>query len=253
MNKSNFRRSGVAVFCSLLPLLAFAASGNFDRSFLTDYTKLQPKATEKGTDHTYIAPGAVEKLARYNSVMVDQPEILISPNSDYKGAKPDDLVAIATMMRESLSSRLTAGGYGVTQTPGPGVIYLRLALTDLQMKKKKRGVLGYTPIGFVAKPFIDAMKDLMEKYDIMSMAIQAELTDSQSGEVLGAIVAERGGMGKNDKPMRIDFEELDAQMKDFSGRVRCRLDNARSPQAPQIDCLDPKAREAREAAATKKP
>jgi hypothetical protein len=250
MNKSHFRQSAIALLCSLLPVLASAADGDFDRTFLSDYSKLQSKATEKGTDHMYMAPGVFERLAKYNGVMVDQPEILISPESDYKGAKPDDLAAIAAMMREGLSARLSAGGYNVVQAAGPGVIYIRLALTDLQMKKKKRGVLGYTPIGFVVKAGTDAVKEMMSKYDIMSMALQAELTDSQSNEVLAAVVAERGGTG--DKPMRMDFDQLDAQMKDFGSRLRCRLDNARLPQSEQIDCLDPKAREAREAAAAKK-
>lgn len=243
MNKNQFRQCIVALLFGALPVLANAA-GNFDRSFLSDYTKLQSKATDKGTDHMYMAPGVFERLATYNGVMVDQPEILISPESDYKGAKPEDLAAIAAMLRDGLSGRLSAGGYNVVQAPGPGVIYIRVALTDLQMKKKKRGVLGYTPIGFVVKAGADAVKEMMSKYDIMSMALQAELTDSQSNEVLAAVVAERGG---GEKPVRIDFEQLDSQMKEFGSRLRCRLDNSRVPQAEQIDCLDAKAREAREA------
>jgi hypothetical protein len=245
MNKSHFRQPGVALLCLLLPLLATAANGSFDRSFLTDYTKLQSKASEKGTDHTYIAPGAFDKLAKYTGVMVDQPEILISPQSDYKGAKPEDLTAIAAMMRDSLSQRLSAGGYNVVQAAGPGVLYVRVALTDLEMKKKKRGVLGYTPIGFVVKAGADAVKQMMDKYDIMSMAIQAELTDSQSNDVLGALVAERGG---GEKPVRIDFEQLDSQMKEFGARLRCRLDNSKLPEAQRVDCLDTQARDAAAAA-----
>ncbi|MCC7258075.1 MAG: DUF3313 domain-containing protein [Gammaproteobacteria bacterium] len=244
MNNDLFRLSAVA-WLGLLPMLATAANGNFDKNFLTDYTKLQAKATDKGTDRMYMAPGVLERLAKYDGVMVDQPEILISPESDYKGAKPEDLAAIAGMMREGLSARLSAGGYNVVQAPGPGVIYVRLALTDLQLKKKKRGVLAYTPIGLVVKAGTDALKDMMDKYDVMNMVIQAELTDSQSNEMLAALVAERGG---GEKPVRMDFDQLDAQMKDFGSRLRCRLDNARVPASQQIDCLDPQAREAAEAA-----
>lgn len=250
MKKNLSLRSGVALLCGLLPMLAIAANGNFDRTFLSDYTKLQSRVTPKGADYVYMAPGAVERLAKYNGVMVDQPEILISPESDYKGAKPEDLAAIAALMREGLSARLSAGGYNVVQAPGTGVIYVRLALTDLQMKKKKRGVLGYTPIGFVVKAGADAIKEMIDKYDIMGMTIQGELTDSQSNEVLAAVVAERGGMG--DKSQRMDFDELDAQMQEFGARLRCRLDNARLPKSQQIDCLDTTSREAREAASAPK-
>jgi hypothetical protein len=241
------RQSICSLLC-LLPMVAGAASGNYDRGFLGDYTKLQSRAAEEGVEHIYTAPGSFEALARYTGVMVDQPEILVSPESDYRGAKPEDLAAIARMMREALAARLSAGGYNVVEAPGPGVIYVRLALTDLQLKKKKRGVLGYTPIGFVVKAGSDALKDMMDKYDIMNMVIQAELTDSQSNEVIAAIVGERGG---GEKPVRLDFEQLDAQMKEFGSRLRCRLDNARVAEPQRIDCLDPRARDAREAAATR--
>ncbi len=225
-----------------------AAEAEFDRSFLSDYSKLQPRPVERGTELVYIPAGVIERLAKYNGVMVDQPEVLISPKSDYKGAKPADLLAVADLMRDSLKQRLSKGGYNVVEAPGEGIIYIRLALTDLQLKKKKRGLLGYTPVGAVVKLGTDAIKDMMEKYDIMNMAIQAELTDSQTNEVLAAVVAARGG---GEKPVRMDFDQLNADMADFGSRLRCRLDNARVPADQQIDCLDAKARQAREAATGK--
>lgn len=230
------------------PATGLAADPVFDQSFLTDYSKLQPRAIENGTELIYVAPGAVERLAKYNGVMVDQPEVLVSPASDYKGAKPDDLLAVANAMRDGLTGRLKNGGYNVVEAAGPGIIYIRLALTDLQLKKKKRGILGYTPIGAVVKLGRDALEDMMEKYDIMNMAIQAELTDSQTHDVLAAAVAVRGG---GEKPVRIDFDQLDAEMADFGSRLRCRLDNARAPADQQIDCFDAKARKAREEASGK--
>lgn len=234
-----------------LPLLAFAADGNFDRTFLSDYTKLQAKPTAKGTEYIHISPGVLERLGQYNGVMVDQPEVLISPQSDYKGAKPEDLSAIAAMMRETLSQQLTSGGYYVVQAPQADVIYIRLALTDLKLKKKKRNILGYTPVGFVVKAGADMVRDMMDKYDIMGMTLQAELTDSKTNEVLGAVVAERGAASGKE---RIDFDELEDQVESFGSRLRCRLDNARVAAAEQIDCMDQKARQAREAAkAAQKP
>jgi hypothetical protein len=230
-----------------LSFAAGAADGDFDRTFLGDYTKLVATPSAQGTDHIFVAPGAIERLAKYGGVMVDQPEILISPKSDYKGAKPADLAAIAALMRQRLGERLIQGGYKVAEAPGPGVIYVRVALTDLQLKKKKRGVLGYTPIGFVVKAGTDLVKDMMGKYDIMGMVIQAEVTDSQTEEVFGAIVAERAGT--EGEPLRMDFEEFAGQMQEFSSRLRCRLDNSRVPEAQRIDCLDAAARAARETAA----
>ena len=225
-----------------------AQNATFDKTFLSDYTKLTFRKSAKGPEYGYIAPGALEKLANYTGVMVDQPEVIISPQSDYKGAKPDDLKAVAEAMRKATDDRLKAGGYNMVDAPGPGILYVRIALTDLELKKKKRGLLGYTPIGAVVKFGADALKDMMEKYDIMNMTLQMEVVDSQTRAVFAQYVALRGG---GEKPVRIDFDKLNADMTQFGERLRCRLDNAHGPKDKQIDCLDPAARAAREGGAAK--
>jgi hypothetical protein len=221
-----------------------AATHDFDQTFLTDYSKLEAKPTDKGVDYHYVAPGVFDRLAGYKGVMVDQPEVLISPDSPYKGDKPDNLKAIAEMMREALNERLIMGGYDVTEQPGPGIVYLRLALTDLELKKKKRGLLSYTPIGAAVKFGTDALKEMMDKVDITHMAVQVEIVDSQSGEVLAAEVAVR-----DRAKMRMEFGELESILASWGARIRCRLDNARVGPDQQIDCLDREAVEAQDSAA----
>src|SRR5450432_153754 len=100
-------------------LSGIAAAQGYDQTFLDDYTKLvaTPLKNNMGTDLVYLHPGALEKLGKYTAVMVDEPEILISPNSDYKGAKPSDLEAIAELVRKDVDEALKAGGYGVVEAP----------------------------------------------------------------------------------------------------------------------------------------
>jgi uncharacterized protein DUF3313 len=226
-------------------LSGIAAAQDYDKTFLSDYSKLKanPLPNNAGTDLLYVPPGTLERIGKYKAVMVDEPEVLISANSDYKGAKPTDLEAISALVRKDISDALTAGGYGVVDSPGPNVLYLRTAVTDLSLKRKKRPLLGYTPAGFIIKAGIDATRDMMGKYDIMGAAIQAQITDSASNEVLVEFVALRGNNGQ-----RMKFDELEADIKSFASRLRCRLDNAHVPAAQQINCLDPAARAAREAA-----
>ena len=50
----------------------------------------------------------------------------------------------------------------------------------------------------------------MQKYDIMGAAIQGQMTDSASNEVLAEFVALRGNNGK-----RMEFKEFDADIKGF--------------------------------------
>jgi hypothetical protein len=240
-------------FIGAVSILAFglanlACAQDYDKTFLSDYSKLQatPLPNNMGTDLIYLPPGALTQLDKYNAVMVDEPEVLISPKSDYKGAKPTDLEAIGGMVRTDVTDALKAGGYGVVDSPGPNVLYVRMAVTDLSLKRKKRGILGYTPIGFVVKAGLDAARDMMEKYDIMGVTLQGEVSDSASKEVLAEFVALRGN---NDK--RLEFKDFNADVAGFASRLRCRLDNAHVAANQQIDCLDAAARQAREASKTK--
>ena len=129
----------------------------------------------------------------------------------------------------------------MVEAPGPNVLYIRAAITDLMLQRKKRRLLAYTPIGFVLKAGVDATRDMMEKYDIMGDAAQAQLLDSQSNEILAEFVALRGNNGQ-----RITFDQMNTEIQGFASRLRCRLDNTHVPADKRIDCLDPAARAARE-------
>jgi hypothetical protein len=193
------------------------------------------------TDFFYAAPGLTAGgLKQYTGVAVDQPEIHISPVSKYKGVKPENSLQLAEQVRADISASLSAAGYNVQDAAGPGIIVVRLAVTDLSMEKKKRGFLAYTPIGAVVKLGSDALKDFMEKVDITNMTLQAELVDGGTGEELVALVVPRN---PEDIGTRIEFEKLDALVKEYGARLGCQLNNAKLPagQSP-VNCLDPAAR-----------
>lgn len=221
----------------------------FDKSFLTNYDLLEQRPSAKAGqpgDLAYIAPGALKRLAAYNAVMVDQPEIHFSPDSKVKGMKPEDMTALAEALRDTISGNLAAGGYSVAQKPGPGVVYLRVALTDLMVEKKKRGLLAYTPAGAVIKAGADLVKDTVNKVDFIEMTFQAEIVDSVSNDVLGALVAERGTRkASGQKETRIDMGELKDNMESWSNRMRCQLDNSKLPADKQNNCTDDAASAAR--------
>jgi len=60
-----------------------------------------------GDDRVYLADGIEERMRRYHSVMVDEPEIFIAPDSPYGGFKPSDMAALANMVRRAYIDGLT--------------------------------------------------------------------------------------------------------------------------------------------------
>ena len=123
-------------------LCGAASAAGQDIGFLTDYSLLKTRQGDM-VNRVYIVPNAIERLKDYDAVLVDQPEIFISPDSKYKGAKPDQLKQLADTARLAMMERLEAGGYTVADGPGPGVLYMRWAIADLYLKKKKRGLLSF--------------------------------------------------------------------------------------------------------------
>lgn len=239
-------RSLVCASCFVVVLgtaTAIAQESWTGQTFLTDYSKLQATQTNEGRDYFYLAPDVDKRVAKFTKVMLDQPEVFIAAESPYKGAKPEDLAAIAGAVRSTAAAALKERGYQVVDAPGADTAYARIAVTDLQIKKKKRGLLGYTPVGFVVSAGVKALQDFMDKYDILDMALQLEVQDSVQHDVLGAAVLKRGKSADATKP--ISFDALVGVTNEYSERFACRLDNAHVEAAQRINCLDPATRKAR--------
>jgi hypothetical protein len=213
------------------------------QTFLPDYSKLQPAPGTEGKDYIYINPKVDAIASKYTKVMLDQPEVFIGADSPYKGAKPEDIAAIAGAIRSTAVAAFQERGYAVVDAPGPDTLYIRVGVTDLSIKKKKRGLLSYTPVGIVVSAGANALKDFMDKYDILDMSLQAESQDSVSGEQIGALVLKRGKSADTTKP--ISFDALMAASNEYSERLACRLDNTHVPADQRIDCTDPATRKAR--------
>ncbi|HEX6852221.1 MAG TPA: DUF3313 family protein [Candidatus Polarisedimenticolaceae bacterium] len=215
------------------------------QTFLDDYSLLKPVSTTAGREYVYFAAGTEERLAAFDAVMVDQPEIAVSPDSPYHSAKPADLEAISEFTRGAIVASLQARGYRIAEQAGPNVLYMRVALTDLHLKRKRRGVLSYTPIGAVVHGVKAAVQEVMKDVDILSMAGQAEISASDTGEVLGALVCLRTATAPPDapaRPERMTFEEFGARVQEYGERMACRLANARRPAERRIDCSGPAVR-----------
>ena len=230
-----YRKAGAysLAFCLVITAFGSAVAEDFLSSdFLSDYSQLK-KTSDAYMDYTYVAEGAPEKMANYSAVMIDQPEIFVAPNSKYKGMKPDDMKQLADAFRSSMAASLSTT-YMIVDQPGPSVLYVRFAISNVQLKKHKKGLLGYTPIGLVAGAAKSAMtSDFTKKIDLKGLTMEVEVLDSISEEQLAALLETRSG--KKDEPA--SWAELEALIAVYSQRIGCRLDNARRAERDRVDCL----------------
>ena len=204
-----------------------------DSGFLSDYSQLKPI---KGTDiQMYTAPNAYTDFKNYTAVMIDQPELVIADDSKYKGIKPDDAKAVADTMRKALSDAVTKNGrVKVVDKPGPGVLYVRMAASNVHLKKKSRGVLGYTPAGFVVGSAVSAGEKMEQKIILQDMTLELEILDSQTETVMASVV-DKIEAGKKAKASESWMNEHTV-MAYWATRFNCRLENSSKPEAEWQDC-----------------
>jgi len=210
-----------------------------NNDFLTDYSKLEKQEGARFVERIYKIANMEQRLAEYNSVMVDQPEIFIAADSKYKGAKGDQLKALADVARLSTISQLEAGGFNVVDVPGTDTLYVRWAITDLYLQKKKRGILSFTPVGMVVHATKGAAtRDLWKKIDIAELSLEAEFTDVVTGEVLAALTTYQQGFRKQKgtKADVVSWQELEALFDTVGHRLSCTLTNSSRPEEEWDDC-----------------
>jgi Protein of unknown function (DUF3313) len=194
---------------------ASAMAQDAQGSFLSDYSRLTA-AQDGSVDRIYIAPDSLARLGSYKSVMVEQPELALSPDSRYKSMKPDDMKLIADSLRAAITNELK-DGYQIVEAPGPGVLYIRAAVGNLHLRKHNRSIFS-------------------KQIDVSMMTIEAEVLDSQSLDQLSAMTATRGSLDKDAKEGATSWDEMTGLFSVLGKRLRCRLDNAGKPESQWTNC-----------------
>ncbi len=183
----------------------------------------------------YQTAEGVEVLARYEAIMIDQPEIIVAPTSKYKGVKPDDMKLIADTLRMVLVKELERSNFRLVTTPGPETLFLRPAMTDIHLKKKRKRIVQFTPIGLVATLATTPFKDVMDKIDLQQVTLEIELLDSQTEDRLGAFVEKAGSATK--KKEWTSWDEFLTATEADGARLACRLNNAALSANAKFDCI----------------
>jgi len=171
---------------------AWAAEEIKQRSgFLHDYSTLTRNDPMKIVDWLYIKEDTDWKS--YNKVMLDDVVFFIASDADYKGFEAKELAELGEAFHKAFTINL-AGATEFTDNPGPGVLRIRMAVTNLKPSNPITGtVTTVVPIGLALSMVSRGVTG--SHIGMGSVAVEAELLDSQSGEVLAAMIDEK--MEKN--------------------------------------------------------
>ena len=116
--------------------------------FLGDYAEdLQP-GPEGGAKERWLKPGV--DGSKYNKFILEHVIFFFADNSQYKGIDSSELNQLAEHFDLAIINALK-GSYQIVTEPGPDVVRLRIAITDLKQNAPALGVVSTiamaTPIG----------------------------------------------------------------------------------------------------------
>ncbi len=98
--------------------------------------------------------------------------------------KPDNMKTLTDSMRQ-LYEEAFVDGYQIANSPGPNTVVLRIAFSNLYLKKKPRiPVVGWLPPAFLlttAKRKL--LDDFADNVLLTELVWEAQLTDSQTGKI----------------------------------------------------------------------
>lgn len=165
--------------------------------FLTDYAQLRPAPSGSGM---LCWRGANVDWKRYDKVLIERIQVYLKPGSTQKPIDPTDLKTLLDYFHGALVKALQPEAQIVT-TAGPGVLRIRIALTDLVPTNSAASLAGTAvPYGFVAEmasgtatgrpagstPYLGQTGMEAQFRDGASGAVVAECADTEIGRKYAA-------------------------------------------------------------------
>jgi len=210
------------------------------KGFLSDYSKLPAQAREDGS-YKYEDPDA--DLRQYNKLLVDRIKVWFKEESEYKGIDADELKMLTDYFYSAIE-KAVGDAYPMVSEPGPDVLRLRIAVTDLVPNKPEASVTTLiVPFLWVGEATAGAATKQVGATPFTGEAtIELEALDSASGKQLAAYVdTEIGkkyawdeGISEGVSSYMKAYAKWDytkKAMDDWAQRIRNRLDEIHGRQA----------------------
>jgi len=155
--------------------------------FLGDYSQFKPG--KEGVAQVYIKKGVDFK--KYKKLMPDHVVFYLKEDAQYKGIQADEMKELADEFHKAFIKAF-GDAYPVTDTPGPDVLRIRVAITDIEPNKPGLSAIStVTPVGLAVSTI---KKGVTGKHTgVGSTSMEAELLDSLTNERLAAAVDSRTG------------------------------------------------------------
>lgn len=197
---------------------------NTQTGFLGDYSQLQPAPDREGVmlyvDHSF-------DFRPYTKLMFDPVQVQVTPGPDEAQVPPDVLQRISGQLQQSMQANL-APAYQIVNQPGPDVLRVRAAITDIEAAKPPKGAIDFMPI----KAAFNVTREAAGAGPrVAEMKAEVEVL-SPAGKRVMAATATRQGDERLPQGDTITWESLQPITDYWARNFRQRLDQVRGVSSP---------------------
>jgi Protein of unknown function (DUF3313) len=196
-----------------------------ESGFLGDiYPKLQPDPKNPDLVTYWKNEDALKNSSKF---ILDPVIIYLLPEAQQRGIDPADLSKLAQYFTNAVKGQLTSGHYKLVTQPGPGVMVLKLAITNVQPNGGKGNAAVKGAEIAVARATVPGVSMLVPRLNVGQVAIEGEIVDSMSGDVEVAFMTSKSGSRYfSGLKAYEEWGDIDAAFRDWAKGFRERLDKA---------------------------
>jgi hypothetical protein len=161
--------------------------------------------------------------------IIEPVEVYLLPEGDQRAIMVADLAQLAQTFTQAIKDELTAGQYEVVTQPGPGVMILRIALTNVEPTsgKKNAALKGATTAASLT--VAPGASLVVPRFSVGKVSIEGEILDSKSGQVeVDFMTSKTGRKYFSGLKQYQTWGDINAAFKSCAKNFRQRLDKVRT-------------------------
>jgi len=162
------------------------------KGFLSDYSNLQ---LLEDTEDTFFFQDPKTDISQYKKLMVERIKVWFKEDAEYKGIDPAEIKDLTDYFHKA-TVKAVEGQYPIVREPGPDVLRLRIAMTDLVPTKPSASLVTLVvPFLWLAEAGSGVATDEAGSTPFVGeVTIELEALDSQSNRQIAAFIERKIGL-----------------------------------------------------------
>ena len=160
--------------------------------FLGDtYSKLQPDPKNADLLVYWSNPDALNNTSKF---ILDPVIVYLLPEAQQRGIDPEDLAKLTQYFTQAITDELSKSGrYEIVTEPGPGVMVLRVAITNVEPNGGKTNAAVKGAAIAASTAVAPGASMVVPRVSVGKVAIEGEVDNSESGQRVVAFMTSKSG------------------------------------------------------------